>query len=488
MKLSQIQQLKARGLVKKIAIFAASRKIKIYLVGGILRDAILSRQKDNPDIDFCLKRGAIAFAREASAKIKAGFVVLDKAHGCARLVKKIKNKAYTLDFSDFRGKTIEEDLLHRDFSINSLAMEARKALAAGGFEDALIDPCNGRKDLKAKIVRMVNKKSFDEDPLRIMRAFSLACIFVFKIDTKTLRLACRKRNKLRQVSGERIRDELFKIFSCPHSFEFIKKLDQHRILEVVFPEIKTMRNLRQGAYHHLDIWGHSLETLKHLEDILKSSLADKEINGYLNQEVSSGRRRYELLKLAALLHDIAKPKTLRIAKGKVSFYGHERLGASMIANAVLRLRLSNEEVRCLKQIVLYHLRSGYLAASPALTARAKFRFFRDTSSEAVSVLLLSLADQRATRGYLTVERTRHRHQRLAHNLIREYFLNKKYKKPVRILNGNDLLRHFKLEPSALIGKLLAELDELQAIGKVKDKKDAFMAASGLMVKYGRQKQ
>jgi putative nucleotidyltransferase with HDIG domain len=489
MKKFNLSLLRACGLCRKVLTLAKDKGAKLYLVGGILRDALLDREKENPDIDFCLKNNAIAFAGLVAKKLGAGFVVLDRDHGCARVVKKLKNIVYTLDFADFRGKTIDEDLRRRDFSINSLAMPLEALFTRQDLDSVIIDPCLGRKDLKAKIIRLCNKEGFDQDPLRILRAFSLAAIFDFKINKDTLKAIVRKKSKITGVSRERVRDELFKIFSTSRAYKLILTLDKNKILELLFPQIKPMRRLSQGPYHHLDVWAHSLETLKNLELILNNAKRNGDLLDYLNLELSCGRKRSDLLKLVAFLHDIAKPNTLRIKKGKVTFYGHESLGARMLAEVAFKLKLSTEEIRALKLMVFCHLRPGYLANNPVLTQRAKFKFFRDADKEAASILLLSLADQRSTHGYLTIEKCRGRHERLIKRLIKEYFFKLIEKKKPRLLNGNDLMKHFKLEPGALIGKLLRELEEAQAIGRIKTRQEALRAAFKLLKKnYKNQKQ
>ena len=136
----------------------------------------------------------------------------------------------------------------------------------------------------------------------------------------------------------------------------------------------------------------------------------------------------------------------------------------------------------IKKIILFHLRPGYLANNSLLSARAKFRFFRDAQDEAISILLLSLADQRATHGPLVTKKTRARHERVVRRLIKEYFLKKKEKKSLPLLNGDDLIRRFKLKPSVLIGKILAQVQEFQAIGKIKTKSEAFKIASAIIKK------
>lgn len=463
-------------LLEKILHLAKDKKIKIYLVGGILRDLILKRQKQNPDFDFCLKRGAISFGRALAKDLKSGFVVLDKERGYCRLVKKIKERIYTLDFTDFRGNTLEDDLLHRDFGINAMALELDKVFTGTDLKEPMIDPYGGKQDLESGIIRIVHKKNFLEDPLRILRALSLSAIFGFKIDKQTIKLMQRDRKSLEIVSSERIRDELFKILDTPGAFGYLIQMDKLKILELIIPEIKIMRGVRQGPYHHLDVWQHSLETVRQLEALFLELKGHKEIQVYLDEIISSDRKRKSLLKIGALFHDIGKPDALQRKAGKTIFHGHERIGTEISEEIIRRLRLSNDEWGALSKMVFWHLRPGYLADNPLLSQRAKFRYFRDTQEESVSVLLLSIADQRATRGRLTSEEDRAHHEKICLELIKEYFRQKKTTKPARLINGDILMKKFKIKSSPLIGKILSELEELQAIGKIKTKQEALKAA------------
>lgn len=468
-------------LLEKIHSFAKKNKVELFLVGGFLRDLLLNRQKENVDIDFCLKKGAIDFGQKLAKEFRAGFVVLDREHGACRLVKKIKGRVCTLDFTDFRGKTLKDDLMHRDFTINSLAMELENAVNCY-LHNLLIDPCGGRKDLGMRIIRAVNKDTFIEDPLRVLRAFSFSAVLGFKIEDQTQKLARKARKKLSEVSYERIRDELFKIFGVINSYNYIVAMDNLGILKEVIPEIEVMRHVKQGPYHHLDVWQHSLEALRQLE-ILFIELRDKrEIQDYLNEIISSERKRRCLIKLAALLHDIGKPRALFREDGKLKFYGHERIGWEIAEVVAKRLKLSNEELNSLGKMVLWHLRPGFLADNEEVTPRAAFRYFRDTAGEGLSTLLLSIADQRATKGRLTTRESKERHERVVFGLIKEYLRKKKEKKTPRLINGDDLIKQFKLKASPLIGKVLRELEELQAIGKVKTKSQAQEAAKRLIKK------
>lgn len=471
--------MKERGMLMPVYNFAKNRGIKLYLVGGVLRDLILERKKENPDFDFAIKSGAISFGEKLAKELRCGFVILDKEHGSCRLVKKYGDQIYTFDFTDFRGKSLEEDLRHRDFTINAIALKLEEAIKNADLNKILIDPYDGRGDIKKKIIRVVDTGAFAEDPLRILRAFSFSAILNLNIDKNVLKLARLNRNKLISVSGERIRDEIFKVLATDKAYDYFLALDKLKILDIIFPEIKKMRRIGQGPYHHLDVWQHTLETVRQLELIFKGT-KNEEILAYLDTDISSQRRRKALLKFGAFLHDFGKPKTLRHQKGRTTFHGHERVGLRIAEDIARRLKLSNDEIYSLHKIVLWHLRPGYLADISSPTPRAKFRYFRDAGAEALSILLLSLADQRSTKGPLTTFNARKQHEKVVAKLIKEYLKKGKEKIQKRLINGNDIMKEFKLKPSPLIGRILSEIEELQAIGKVKNKKEALNAAAKLV--------
>ncbi len=437
---------------------------------------MLGLEKESLDLDFSVSRGAIDFGRRLANKLKAGFVILDRENGCSRVVFKDKksNRTMTFDFVDFRGATLKEDLLKRDFTINTLAAKIP-------FDDQpLIDCCGACSDLKKRIVRHVGVHSFDDDALRILRAFSLSAIHKFRIFQKTLELIKKKKESLRPVAGERMRDELFKILNVDRAWSTITLLDELHILEIVIPQVRIMHQVRQGAYHHLDVWGHSLETLKKIEELIDKLKNDKDIVKYLDEEMSGGRKRRQLIKMAALLHDIGKPQAYEVKAGKTMFHGHERIGRIICDEVVDKLKLSTREKFALDTIIFWHLRPGYLADNKILSARAIHRYFRDTKEEALSVLLVSIADQRATRGPMATAESRLRHEHVSFSLIKKYFEMLKAKPFKRLINGNDLIKKLKLPPGPLFSTLLNSVEEAQAAGEVTSKTEALALAKKLV--------
>lgn len=450
------------------------RKTKIYLVGGFLRDYILTRACF--DFDFAVSKDAIKTAKDFSKEIKGAFVLLDEEHGCARVVKKMQNQTFTYDFADFRAKTIQSDLAHRDFTVNTLCIDIKDIHVGADFSKILSSMPSAQKDLRSKTIRTVSSKSFKEDPLRLVRAFSLQAILGFKMEAKTLSQIKKDRNLVTQAAYERIRDEFFKILHSPNAYENLKIMDKVGLLEQIIPQLRIMFKTTQGGYHHLDVWPHSLEALKELENIFTDVRHDKDVWDYLTESIAGERKRFALLKLAVLLHDIGKPQTKKEENGKMTFHGHELAGKNIVKHIALLLKLSTSERYALEDIVLWHLRPGYLSNFQSPSERAIFRYFRDTKNEAVSILLLSLADQRATRGPLTTEHDQKHHEAIVKRLVKYYFDKKKEKPFVRLISGNDLIKTLKLKPSPLFAKILREVEEYQATGKVAERKEALLLA------------
>lgn len=460
--------------LKDIHVLSRKSKLKIYLVGGILRDLALKRKKESLDFDFAVSSKALKFAHRLSKRLKGNYVVLDRLHGCARVIFKHKNKTYTLDFTDFRDKDLRRDLLKRDFSINTIALDLEN-IVKGKYD--IIDYYGAKEDLKNRIIRVVSTMSLRLDPLRIMRAFSLAAQLNFKIDKDTLKEIKKSKKNLSKSAAERIREELFKILDVPDSNHTLRQMDELSVLSEVMPEIKIMRGVKQGPYHHLDVWNHSLEALSQLEIYLKKARQNPDIKNYLNGYISGTHRREQLIKLGALLHDIGKPGALERKDGKTRFHGHERVGLPFVESICERLKLSTREIEALKYMVFWHLRPGYLADNEPVTPRAIFRYFRDTKDEGVSILLISIADQRATRGPLTTLESRQRHEKTVAWLIKEFFRRKKEKKLPRLITGDDLIKKLKLTPSPIFSKILRGIEEAQALKKIKTKKQALEFAA-----------
>ncbi|PIQ89788.1 MAG: hypothetical protein COV72_01085 [Candidatus Omnitrophica bacterium CG11_big_fil_rev_8_21_14_0_20_42_13] len=466
--------LKKNPVLKNVISFSRKSGCKVYLVGGFVRDLFL--RKESLDLDFAVDKDAINFARYVAGKIGGNFIILDKEHGSARVIAGRREASFTLDFTDFRGEDITADLSKRDFTVNALALDILDIAGAQKLSDILIDPYSGISDIKAKIIRVINNKTFLEDPLRMLRAFSLSAVLGFSMAQSTVKLISRNKKGITNAASERIREELFKILATANSADFFIKMDKAGILSAIIPQVNLMRGVAQGPYHHLDVLNHSFEAMLQMDRLCEELKRRGKIMAYLKEIIACGHRRIAVLKLAAFLHDIGKPDALTYDAGKTKFHGHEYIGKKIAVKICDNLKLSLKEKEAIKTMIFWHLRPGYLADYPHISERAIFRYFRDTAEEGVSVLLLSISDQRATRGPLTHQESRIRHEKVCLWLAKEYFRRKEEKKLPRLITGNDLIKKLKLIPGPIFGRILEAVEEEQAAGEIATKAQALKLA------------
>jgi len=447
-----------------------TRRRRVFLVGGALRDYYLNRVCR--DFDFAVDRGAMGLARHLARAIKGTFVVLDREHNSARVVKKIHGEIWTFDLTDWRAGTIKKDLSLRDFTINTLAVD----IAQLRGELALLEIQGARRDLKARRVRMVYGGVFKDDPLRLLRAFTLRSTLGFTIEGKTVAQIKKDAHLLPTVAVERIRDEMFKILGSSRAYTVLSEMDKIGLLAYVLPQLSVMAGIHQGGYHHLDVWHHSLETVRHLEATLVRMNDNEHMKIYLQEAVGAGHTRAALLKMAALLHDIGKPEARRQEGPRMTFHGHEHAGERITRLVAKHLKLSVKERFFLEDAVRMHLRPGYLSNFKRPSEKAIFRYFRDTKDQAPSLAVLALADQAATCGPLTMAAKHKHHAKICHMLIERYFKRKDEPPRQRLLTGHDLIKILKLKPSPLLGKILLSVEEAAALGKIKTKEEALRFA------------
>jgi len=456
-----------------------SRKhdIGLWLVGGFLRDSFIGIQKPLFDFDFCVEKNTYAVAREFSQAIGSKYIVLDKEQESLRVVLRKKNKQYHFDFSRMRAASLEEDLRLRDFTINTLAVDLKSS------RRKLIDCLGAIPDLQRKVIRVPSEGVIAEDPLRILRGFVFAACYDFRIDPGTLRLMCKYKTLLKRCAGERIAQELFKLFLAAYSYKTIVHMDSLGVLEEIIPFVSNTKGVLQGSYHHLDVWAHSVETLRQFELLYGKKLkGNNDIFSYLNEEIAQGRNRMQLIKLACLLHDVGKPLAKKKLKKRTIFYEHEKIGQRMAVKVADGLRLSSKEKDVLKKLIFWHLRPGYLADQIRPTRRAIYHYFRDTQEEGIAVILLSLSDWRATRGPLTSSFRRRRHERIMLKILFEHIEEQKKKPLPKLVDGNDIMKKYRLASGPLVGLILKKINEAQVLGKITTKSQAYRIARHIVRK------
>jgi len=450
---------------------------RVFLVGGALRDYYIGRR--GHDLDFALDQGAIALSRRLARRIKGAFVLLDRETGSARVVKKIDGQIWTFDLTDWRAAGIQKDLELRDFTINALAMDI---LAKDRDGVDVLEVQWSRRDLKAGVVRMISPTVFLDDPLRLLRAYTLQATLGFRLDAKTEKQIKKDAHLISLVAAERIREEIFKVLASPRAYETLTSMDRIGLLGKVIPQITVMHGVFQGGYHHLDVWEHTLEVVSQVEKISDKMGIDERMKAYLQEIIGGGHTRLALLKMAAILHDIGKPETRRQEGKRMTFHTHEHAGERITRQLAKHLKLSVKERFFLEDAVRMHLRPGYLSNFKVPSKKAIFRYFRDAKDEAASLCVLALADQAATRGPLTTEAKTKHHAKICHKLIGQYFELKEQKPVQRLITGNDLIKELKLKPSVLFGKILSRVEESAALGKIKTRDEALDLARKMIKK------
>ena len=259
--------------------------------------------------------------------------------------------------------------------------------------------------------------------------------------------------------------------------------------------------MEQPSPRHLDVFRHSLETVRWLEALVdtlqgkskkaKGALAPvperlghfaPRLRAHWARPTSGGRTCLTMLKLAAFLHDVGKPATRNLdEEGRIHFFGHEGKGAAMAAAILRRLRFSAGEVRLVRTIIAHHMRPLQLAKQEAITKRATYRFFRDTGEAGVDTLLVCLADHLATwEPDLRVARWR-RQIELVASLLEDYYEHRReIISPPKLLDGRDLMRELGLREGPQIGKLLETVREAQVEGKVRTREEALAFAKAVL--------
>ncbi|MFH1824169.1 MAG: HDIG domain-containing metalloprotein [Candidatus Firestonebacteria bacterium] len=466
--------MKINNLLNTVYNLSKKKKLKVYIVGGFIRDYLLKKPLEEiKDLDFAVFGNTIKFAKEFSKTVKGSLVILSEKF---QLVRVIVNKVYTCDFTHGKGKNILHDLKERDFTINSLAVDINHK---DEIKEYIIDKFNSKKDLKKKFIKEINKKIYFKDPVRLLRAIRFSATLKFNIAKKTKNHIKEFANLITYSSRERIRDELFKILEVNNSFKYIKLLDKLTLLENIFPDIKTMKGVEQPGYHHLDVWGHSLETLKNLELIIKKidlnlpQNIKENICNHLNKKIG-GFCKLSLLKLISLFHDIGKPETKFVDKdGHTHFYYHENVGMNKFSKIGRELKLSNKEIKIGKIIIKNHLRVGYLCDLKKITKKAVRKFLRDCGDLTIDVLLLSLSDRLSAKGVKVDEKIINEHKKVIEKLFVEYYKVTISTPLPKLINGYDLMKKFNLKPSPLIGALLDKVKEAQELKKISTRKQAW---------------
>ncbi len=416
--------------VKKILQTLTSAGFQAYIVGGAVRDLLLNTpvkdwdfttnalpeeiQKLFPDSFYDNQFGTVGIAGKHLGDTENSEAVYEITTYRSEGVYTDHRRPDTVEW----GKTIEEDLQRRDFTINAMALDGKK----------VVDPYHGQDDIDQKLIRAVGDPTtrFQEDALRVMRAIRIGAQLGFVIEQKTLEAIAKNADLIQHISWERIRDELFKILVSPYPKDGIELLASTGLLKHILPELLECKGVQQAHHHVTDVWTHTLDA------------------------VATCPSKDPIVRLAVLLHDIAKPLTADTSGKNVTFYNHEVLGARIAKQIGLRLRLSKKDAQKLFILVRWHM---FMYDSHVTDAYIR-RFIRRVGVENIQdIIALRIADRLGSGSKATSWRFEEMKERIEGQLKQPFTMND------MAIDGDDLMKELGLKPGPQLGKILHDLFE-----------------------------
>ena len=437
--------------------------IRVYVVGGVVRDLILGRTIH--DIDLMVEGDGILFAKKLAISIGVKKIVPFEKFGTALIPNKLlqievaSSRMEQYDStsrkpSEVKSASLKEDLKRRDFTINAMAMDIHPE----NFGE-IMDPLGGVADLEKKILRtpLDPDKTFSDDPLRMMRAAYFASKLDFKIEPQCRISIIKQAKRIKIVSWERIREEFIKILTTIKPSVGLVILQKTGLMKIVFPEIDIMYDMKQSSeWHHKDIFSHTLQVVDNAAELTEKMK----------------------VRFAALVHDIAKPRTRKIDPKKgYTFYGHDAIGERMLNKVAKRMRLSNHLANYLKKLTLLHLRPIALVKSE-VTDSAVRRLMVSAGNELKDLMILCRAD-------ITTKNSK---------LVKKYLNNfdivekkmqvvfdkdsaEKFQSPIR---GKEIMDIFGLEEGKEIGIIKKSVEEAILDGEIDN---TYEAAKEYLIAY-----
>lgn len=427
---------------------ANKRNEELYLIGGFVRDLVLERDRD--EMDFLVVGNGPDFARQLATELGVGDVKVFKNFGTAHF----KYQNISLEFVGARKEsysrnsrnpkvtpgTLDDDLNRRDFTINTLAVSLNR-----NEYGLLVDKFNGYKDILNKIIRtpLNPEETFNDDPLRILRAFRFASQLEFEIEISTFNAASKLADRLSIISQERITDEFLKILGAPKPSIGLILLYESGVMKNIFPEIDAMGGVEQrNEFHHKDVFYHTC--------IVVDNVAKVSDNLWL--------------RFSSLVHDIAKPPTKRFVEGTGwTFHGHEELGARMMEGIFDRMKLPLHKLSYIEKLVRLHLRPIALVDEQVSDSAIR-RLIVAADEDLEDLITLCRADV-TSKNPNKVNKYLENYEIVMQKVheVKEKDKLRAFQSPVR---GDEIMKLFNIPPSKLVGELKSAIEDAILDGKI----------------------
>lgn len=431
-------------LLMKIGELADKFGARVYVVGGFIRDYYLSNPRT--DFDFTVVGDALDFAKKIAKKFKSKAIIFENFRTAM-----VPIDGYQCEFVGTRKEeyfqdsrkpvvsegTLEDDLMRRDFTINAMACSLNKENFG-----VVIDMFNGRADIKAKILctPLEPATTFSDDPLRMMRAARFASKLNFDVETRCLSAITNMAERISIVSQERITAEFMKILASDSPGKGLLILHQTGLLKLLFPELEALSGVeivrQEGGLHaHKDVLLHSIKVLDNI-----SKATDN-----------------VWLRLAALLHDIAKPRSKRFsATSGWTFHGHEEAGARMVGGLFRKLKLPLDKAEYVEKLVRLHQRPMALV-DDGVTDSAIRRLAFNAGDALTDLFTLCRADITTKNPALTEQYLRNYDIVLQKVIeVQEKDRLREFQSPVR---GEEIMELCQIQPSKAVGIIKSAIED-----------------------------
>ena len=433
--------LKKQDYFGTISETAFENNVKVYIVGGYVRDLILQREKS--EIDFLVVGDGPDFAEKLANRLGAKNVTQFKNFGTAHFKYRnidfefvgARKESYNRDSRNpvVEVGTFDEDINRRDFTINTLSISLNKE----NFGE-VIDKFNGLSDIENKIIKTPLDPgiTFDDDPLRIMRAFRFASQLEFDVTDEIMKASEELAERLKIVSQERITDEFLKILASPKPSVGLILLYRTKVMEVIFPEIAGLGGVDQiKDFHHKDVFFHTCQVVDNIAKVSDNLW----------------------LRFAGLVHDIAKPATKKFNEETGwSFHGHEELGARMMKHIFKRLKLPFNKIEYVEKLIRLHLRPIALV-DEEVTDSAIRRLIVAADEDLEDLITLCRADI-TSKNPQKVARYLNNYEIIMQKVreVKEKDELRAFQSPVR---GEEIMSVCNLTPSKKVGEIKSAIEE-----------------------------
>ena len=424
------------SLIEKIKPYI--KNYDAYLVGGYLRDLLSG--EISPDRDIAIKCDNLAkLTKKIADELNGSFVELDPVNEIYRVV---FGEDY-IDFAKLLNNNLDDDIKRRDFTINAIMYDINN--------EKFVDITGGKKDFEEKIIRTYKISNLSDDPLRMIRAIRFQAKFGFRIDDEIVNFIKENNSLILNVAPERVHQELMKTFEGKFLINALFSMDETGLLDVIFPFFKDIKKIPSNSHHHLDLFHHLIETTKNI------------------------RINKPELKLAAFIHDLAKPDcwTIEPETGRHRFIGHDELGAKKVVPFLKKLKFSNKEIEYISKMVQFHIYPSALMKDENVTERAIIRFIRKIGDDTLDLLELARADRLSARGPAVSDEMIEVNLSNLEKLKEKYFeISPKLKEMPKLVDGNEIMQILNLKPSPKLKEIIDEIKELQLEGKINNKEEA----------------